>query len=85
MLGWLIDKEKTPHQPRGSGSATTEIGVLTLPISFRRNNVQRDIDFSVLIILTDLWKLVRQPEGPFYTTTNILAIDLPSFFTFSIS
>ena len=50
---------------------TTASG-LTLPISFRRNNVlQRDIDFSVLIILTNLWKLLRQPEGPFYTTINI--------------
>ena len=44
---------------------------------------QRDIDFSVLIILTNLWKLLRLPEGPFYTTTNsttwsTLATHLPS-------
>ena len=44
-----------------------------------------DIDFSVLIILTNLWKLLRLPEGPLYTTINILAIDLPSFFTSSVS
>ena len=37
-----------------------------------------DIGFSY-------WKLLRLPEGPLYTTTNILAICLPSFFTFSVS
>ena len=31
---------------------------------------QRDIGFSVLIILTNLWKLMRLPEGPFYTTSQ---------------
>ena len=31
------------------------------------------------------WKLSRLPEGPLYTMINILAISLPSFFTFSIS
>ena len=76
---------KNPYLPRCSWNILQPRG-LTLPISFRRNNVlQRDIDFSVLIILTDLWKLLRQPEGPFYTTTNILAICLPSFFTSSVS
>jgi len=31
------------------------------------------------------WKLLRLPEGPLYTTINILAIDLPSYFTSSVS
>jgi hypothetical protein len=64
----------------------TIAGTLTFPHTQNKETIcivlsfdQRDIDFSVLIILTNLWKLLRLPEGPFYTTINMLAICLPSF------
>ena len=50
----------------------TVAGTLTLPLKETICIVlsfdQRDIGFSVLIILTNLWKLVRLSEDPFYTT-----------------
>ena len=54
-----LDAHETCYWDRGSHSPT-EAG----------RSYQRDIDFSVLIILTNLWKLLRQPEGPFYTTSQ---------------
>ena len=67
-----LDAHETYYWVRGSHSPTKA-----------GRFYQRDIDFSVLIILTNLWKLLRQPEGPFYTTTNstawsTLATHLPS-------
>jgi len=40
--------------------------------------------YTAVTNLTDR-KLLRLPEGPLYTTINILAIGLPSYFTSSVS
>ena len=69
-----LDAHETCYWDRGSHSPTKA-----------GRFYQRDIDFSVLIILTNLWKLLRQPEGPFYTTINIWQlICLPSLHLLSL-
>ena len=77
-------QKKTPYQSIVSGTQYWVRGSHS-PNIVQEKQRSRDIDFSVLIILTNLWKLLRLPEGPYYTTTNILAIGLPFFFTSSIS
>jgi len=76
MLSWLLDKEKTPCQPRGSGSATTEIGVLTLPP--RRGDSTKGI--LVPLIGLETFAATRRPLLHHYEFDrwSTLATHLPS-------